>query len=87
MTNPKYRPAPDAMTGLEDLRSDIDQHEIAERILLNLLRLTLENPEAMSRSTVAGMLAVAAEERERQGDYLAATLLDKWATLAGRQYD
>lgn len=67
------------MSDPDDLRADIEQHEMAERILLNLLRLTLENPEVMDRATVAGMLEMAAEERERQGDFRASVLLDEWA--------
>lgn len=66
----------------DDLQNELDQHMIAERILLNTLRLTLDHPKAMDRETVSGMLAMAAAERDRQGDYRAASLLVAWSDLS-----
>ena len=62
---------------------DLEQMEIASTILVRVLRLTLKNPQAMDRETVAGMLTMAADERDRQGDYGAAKLLDHWAEAVG----
>lgn len=61
--------------------ADLEQMEIASTILLGLLRLTLKHPRAMDRETVAKMLVMAADERDRQGDYGAARLLDEWAQM------
>ena len=63
--------------------ADLEQMEIASTILLGLLRLTLKHPQAMDRETVAKMLVMAADERDRQGDYGAAKLLDDWAQQVG----
>ena len=63
--------------------ADLEQLDIASTILLGVLRLTLKNPETMDRETVAQMLMVAADERDRQGDYGAAKLLDDWAEKVG----
>lgn len=69
------------MAGDDDLLHDSDQHEIAETILLHTVRLALHHPKAMNCETVASMLAEACAERDRQGDYVAAGLLEVWSNL------
>lgn len=66
------------------IQADLEQAEIASEILLGVLRLALTHPEAMDQETIAEMLTVAADERDRQGDYGAAKLLDDWAEKVGR---
>jgi hypothetical protein len=62
---------------------DVEQHEIAAEILLHALTLVLDKPGALNRGTAATALWMAADERRRQGDFRASTLLDQWAeTLA-----
>lgn len=63
--------------------TDLEQLDIASRIVVGLLRMTLKYPETMDRETVAQMLMMAADERDRQGDYGAAKLLDDWAQQVG----
>ncbi|MFC3169248.1 hypothetical protein [Paracoccus fontiphilus] len=62
---------------------EMEQHEIAATILLGALRLTLASPARVDRETAAAMLMVTPEERDRQGDYGAAKLLDEWAQEVG----
>lgn len=71
------------MTDPAETQADLEQMEIASAILLGLLRLTLKHPQAMDRETVAKMVVMAADERDRQGDYGAAKLLDDWAQQVG----
>ena len=63
--------------------ADLEQMDIASTTLLGVIRLALKNPQAMDRETVARMLMVAADERDRQGDYGAAKILDEWAQQVG----
>lgn len=65
------------------IQADLEQMEIASTILLGVLRLALKHPQAMDREAVAKMLMMAADERDRQGDYGAAKLLDDWAEKVG----
>ncbi|MGN7867753.1 hypothetical protein [Paracoccus sp. 22332] len=65
------------------IQADLEQAEIASEILLGVLRLALKHPEAMDQETIAEMLTVAEDERDRQGDYGAAKLLDDWAEKVG----
>ena len=58
---------------------DIEQHEIAEAILLGLLESVIDHPGSFDREGAAVALRMAAEERERQGDYRASVLLEEWA--------
>ncbi|SFY20689.1 hypothetical protein SAMN04244548_03080 [Paracoccus pantotrophus] len=58
---------------------DIEQHEIAEAILLGLLESVIDYPGSFDREGAAVALRMAAEERERQGDYRASVLLEEWA--------
>ena len=58
---------------------DIEQHEIAEAILLGLLESVIDYPGSFDREGAAVALRMAGEERERQGDYRAAVLLEEWA--------
>ncbi|WP_287882722.1 hypothetical protein [Paracoccus sp. (in: a-proteobacteria)] len=60
-------------------REDIEQHEIAEAILLGLLESLIDYPSSFDREGAAVALRMAAEERERQGDYRASVLLEEWA--------
>lgn len=64
----------------------LEQLDIASTILLGVMRLALKTPQAMDRETVARMLMVAADERDRQGDYGAAKLLDEWAEAVGEPF-
>ncbi|REF69624.1 hypothetical protein [Paracoccus versutus] len=65
---------------------DIEQHEIAEAILLGLLESVIDYPGSFDREGAAVALRMAAEERERQGDYRASVLLEEWAErLRGRE--
>ena len=63
--------------------ADLEQMEIASTVLLSLLRLTLKDTQAMDQETAARLLMMAADERDRQGDYGAAKLLDDWAQQVG----
>lgn len=65
----------------DDLADMIEQRAITERILLNILRATLACPTEMDRDSVAMMIWVAATERQRHGDYIAADLLYRWKKL------
>lgn len=58
---------------------DIEQHEIAEAILFGLLESVIDYPGSFDREGAAVALRMAAEERERQGDYRASVLLEEWA--------
>lgn len=60
---------------------EIEQHAAAERVLLNILRIALTCPGAMDTRSAVLMLSMAADERQRQGDYTAADLLSRWKTL------
>lgn len=62
---------------------DSEQHEIAAEILLNALALVLDKPGALNRRTAATVLWMAADERRRQGDFGASTLLEEWADTLG----
>lgn len=67
---------------------DIEQHEIAEAILLGLLESLIDYPGSFDREGAAVALRMAADERERQGDYRASVLLEEWAArLRGANED
>lgn len=67
------------MTDTTPTPEDIEQHEIAEGILLGLLTTLLDYPGSFDRLGAAVAIRLAAEERERQGDFRASVLLDEWA--------
>lgn len=67
------------MTATDPTPEDIEQHEIAEDILVGLLRTLLACPGSLDHEGAATALRMAGEERERQGDYRASVLLDEWA--------
>lgn len=56
-----------------------DQWAAATRMILGLLRLQTEMPGAVDLTDLPRMLQMAADERERQGDFGAARLLEEWA--------
>ncbi|MDP0925697.1 hypothetical protein Q0601_00785 [Paracoccus onubensis] len=56
-----------------------DQYEAAIRVILDMLKLQTETPAAISKDDLPEMVRVAADERERQGDYGAARMLDEYA--------
>ena len=60
---------------------DQDQWWAAVKILLGLLRLQTQIPGAIPSDELPKMLHLAADERDRQGDYGAARLLDEWAQM------
>ncbi len=58
-----------------------DQWEAAVKILLATLRVQAEAPGSISAENLPKVLHDAADERDRQGDYAAARLLDEWAQM------
>lgn len=56
-----------------------DQYEAAIRVILGMLKLQTDTPAAISKDDLPEMVRVAADERERQGDYGAARMLDECA--------
>lgn len=63
---------------------DPDQLEAALDHVFRLLILAVESPGSITIDEVGGWLRMAAAERERQGDYGAAEMLD---ALAGQAED
>lgn len=72
------------MTGAGPTTEDLEQHSIAVDILFGVLTLALDRPGTLDRAKAAALLVAAADERERQGDYQAAQMLDEWAEALGR---
>lgn len=64
---------------IADLNAELEQHRIAESILLGMYRLTVDKPGVIEEADAGNYLRIAANERERQGDFGAARLLDEWA--------
>lgn len=58
---------------------EAEQHQIATGILLGLTRLLIEKPGIFEAEMAGTFLLSAAAERQRQGDYGAARLLEEWA--------
>lgn len=58
-----------------------DQWQVAIRTLTNLLALQMTKPGAIRIEVLPGQLRRAADERDRQGNYGAARLLERWAHL------
>lgn len=69
------------MTSVEDL----EQHGIAVDILFGVLTMALDRPGSIDRPKAAALLVAAADERDRQGDYQAAQMLDEWAEALGEE--
>ena len=63
------------------------QWQVAIRTLTDLLALQMKQPGAISIEALPDHLRMVAEERERQGDYGAATILDEWAVLVTQPID
>lgn len=63
---------------------DTDQWQAATRVILGLLKLQTEQPGAIGGDDLPNMVRMAADERDRQGDYGAARLLDDWAVILER---
>lgn len=58
-----------------------DQWQVAILTLTNLLALQMTKPGAICIEVLPGHLRRAADERDRQGNYGAARLLERWAHL------
>lgn len=61
--------------------SPIEQWQATVRTIMGLLVLQTEKPGTTSLEELPDWLRLAADERDRQGDYGAARLLDQWAML------
>ncbi|WP_323008966.1 hypothetical protein [Paracoccus sp. (in: a-proteobacteria)] len=61
------------------MTEDTDQYEAAVDHLLGLMVMLHEKPAAFDREELPNWLLLLANERERQGDFGAARLLDAWA--------
>lgn len=66
--------------------ADTDQWQAAARVILGLLKLQTEQPGAVGPEDLHNMVRMAAGERDRQGDYGAARLLDEWAVILERPF-
>jgi hypothetical protein len=71
------------MNDIDPSVEDLEQHRIAVDILFGLLTLSLDKPGTLNRDAAASLLQKAADERDRQGDYQAAQMLDEWAEMLG----
>lgn len=61
---------------------EIDQYDAAVNHLLQILNLATANPGLIAQKDLERWMAVAAKEREKQGDELASQLLMRWAEQA-----
>lgn len=64
---------------MTDLPETSDQWAAATRVILGLLQLQTEQPGAVSLEDLPGMIRLAADERDRHGDFGAARLLEAWS--------
>ncbi|GHG11199.1 hypothetical protein GCM10017322_03340 [Paracoccus aerius] len=64
-----------------------DQWQVAIRTLKDLLALQMMKPGAIRKEVLPDHLRMAANGRERQGDYGAARLLERWAHLVTRRVE
>lgn len=62
-------------------QSDDEQWWVAVKILIAILRVQAEAPGCISPENLPLVLHDAANEREGEGDYGAARLLDEWARM------
>ena len=62
-----------------DLGEEAEQVEIAVKVILGLLRMQAERPGSIPLDYLSNYVRMSAGERERQGDYGAARLLEEWA--------
>ncbi|ARC37867.1 hypothetical protein A6J80_17275 [Paracoccus yeei] len=60
---------------------DVEQIEIAARVVLGLVRTLVENPGSVEMNALPFLLLDAAEERHRQGDFGAERMLCNWADM------
>lgn len=56
-----------------------DQYDAAVQHLLGLMVMLAEKPGAIDLAELPDWLLMAGNERERQGDFGAARLLDRWS--------
>lgn len=67
---------------MTDTTRDPEQLEAALDHLFRLLCFAVENPGAIAPAEMGNWLRMAADERDRQGDYGAARMLDALAAQA-----
>ena len=60
---------------------DAEQIAAAARVMLGLLRLQALRPGTIPLADLPGLLMVAANERDRQGDFGAGRMLESWADM------
>lgn len=60
---------------------DAEQIAAAVRVVLGLLRLQTLEPGAIPLADLPDLLIVAADERDRQGDFGAGRMLESWAGM------
>ncbi|MDT1061171.1 hypothetical protein RM190_04820 [Paracoccus sp. CPCC 101403] len=60
---------------------DAEQIAIAARIVLGLLRLQTQTQGTVPMEDLPGFLLMAADERDRQGDFGAGRMLNDWADM------
>lgn len=56
-----------------------DQWAAATRVILGLLQLQTEQPGAIDPADLPHMIMMAADDREKHGEFGAARLLEAWA--------
>ncbi|WP_041527102.1 hypothetical protein [Paracoccus aminophilus] len=64
-----------------------DQWAAATRVVLGLLRLQTEQPGAIDLGDMPRFLQMAADERNRHGDFGAARMLESWARKLTKPVD
>lgn len=62
-----------------DYPEHTDQWSAATRVILGLLQLQTEQPGAIDIEELPALIQMAAEEREKHGDFGAARLLEAWS--------
>lgn len=67
---------------MNDTMRDPDQLEAALDQVFRLLRMSVETPGSIPQAELGDWLRMAADERDRQGDFGAARMLDALAAQA-----
>lgn len=61
-----------------------DQWSAATRVILGLLHLQTTQPGTVDIEELPALIKMAADEREKHGDFGAARLLEAWSAKLGR---
>ncbi|MBD9528408.1 hypothetical protein [Paracoccus sp. PAR01] len=61
-----------------------EQIAAAARVILGILRLQTEMPGSITSDDLPDFVLMAADEREKHGDFGAARLLEEWADMLAR---